>query len=274
MEYDDALPRQQWKEDVELDILLSLQQQGRLFISPKRVRLLTCIREQGSISRGARAAGISYKSAWDAVRDINELAGRPVVTSETGGKGGGGAHLTGYGERLLKIYDLLGRIERMAVDALQDESASLDSLLAVVSRFGLQTSARNQFFAHVQALNADDLSHQVSLVMDGGAPIVADITERSCRRLGLAPGKEVLALIKAPWVTIETHSEQGRTANSLPGSISEVLTGEQFNEIIIALDQGGDICALRPVSEPIPALNGRAYACFAPEQVILATLES
>ncbi|MCT7655437.1 LysR family transcriptional regulator [Oceanimonas sp. NS1] len=88
------------------------------------MRLLECIREQGSISRGAQAAGISYKSAWDAVKDMNTLAGQPLVASETGGKGGGGARLTPYGERLLKIYALLGRIERMAVNALQDESAS------------------------------------------------------------------------------------------------------------------------------------------------------
>lgn len=259
---------------MELDILLSLQQQGRLFISPKRVRLLECIHAQGSISRGAQTAGISYKSAWDAVKDMNELAGQPLVTSETGGKGGGGARLTGYGERILKIYGLLGRIERMAVDALQDESASLDSLLAVVSRFGLQTSARNQFFAHVQQLSAHDLSHQVSLVLEGGASIVADITERSCRRLGLAPGKEVLALIKAPWVTIALVTMEQASCNGLAGTVSGVVTGNQFNEVTLALDQGGDICALRPVHEPVPACGERALACFAPDQVILATLET
>ncbi|WMC09438.1 TOBE domain-containing protein [Oceanimonas pelagia] len=258
---------------MELDILLSLQQRGRLFISPRRVRLLECIREQGSISRGAQAAGISYKSAWDAVKDMNELAGQPLVTSEAGGKGGGGARLTGYGERLLKIYGLLGQIERMAVDALQDESASLDSLLAVVSRFGLQTSARNQFFACVQSVGRRDLRHQVGLRLNGGAQLVADITERSCQRLGLAPGKEVLALVKAPWVTIETERSVP-TPNRLPGTVGEVISGEQFNEVLLTLDQGGEICALRPVSEPVPARNERAFACFGPEQVILATLET
>ncbi|MCT7655436.1 TOBE domain-containing protein [Oceanimonas sp. NS1] len=43
-----------------------------------------------------------------------------------------------------------------------------------------------------------DLSHQVGLRLNGGPTLLADITERSCRRLGLIPGKEVLALIKAP----------------------------------------------------------------------------
>lgn len=259
---------------MELEILLSLQQQGRLFITPKRVRLLKEIHREGSISKGARAAGISYKSAWDAVKDMNELALQPLVTSETGGKGGGGARLTAYGTRILKMYALLAQIERMAVDALQDDAASLDSLLAVVSRFGLQTSARNQFFAHVQALNPDDLSQQVCLTLKGGATVWADITGRSCRRLGLFEGKEVLALIKAPWVTIESESEPCLPGNRLPGVVREVIAGEQFNEVILTLDQGGDICALRPVHEPVPAPRERAVACFSPDQVILATLEN
>lgn len=257
---------------MDLELLLSLHREGRLFVNPKRIRLLEQIQQQGSISQGARAAGISYKSAWDAVREMNELAGQPVVESEAGGKGGGGARLTPYGGRLLKIYHLLAQIERMAVDALQDEAASLDSLLAVVARFGLQTSARNQFFARVEGLDPSDLSHKVRLRMSDGAPLYADITERSCRRLGLAPGKEVLALIKAPWVGIEQTPATDTPLNRLPGTIVEVTTGEQFNEVTLRLDQGGDIHALRPVQEPLPAPGSRAFACFAPDQVILATL--
>ncbi len=260
------------RSTVELDILLSLQQQGRLFITPRRVRLLEEIQREGSISKGAKAAGISYKTAWDAVKEMNELADQPLVTSGAGGKGGGGARLTDYGNRVLKIYGLLNRIERMAVDALQDENASLDSLLAVVSRFGLQTSARNQFFAYVQSVGRDDLSHQVSLTLNGGAHILADITERSCQRLGLAPGKEVLALIKAPWVSIER--DPVHSSNSLSGVVQQVIAGDRFNEVILTLDQGGDICALRPVDEPLPAEGEHATACFSPDQVILATLEN
>lgn len=256
---------------MDLELLLSLHREGRLFVNPKRIRLLECIRAQGSISQGARAAGISYKSAWDAVREMNELAGQPVVESEAGGKGGGGARLTPYGGRLLKIYHLLARIERMAVDALQDEAASLDSLLAVVARFGLQTSARNQFFARVEGLDPSDLSRKVRLRLDGGALLYADITEQSCRRLGLVPDKEVLALVKAPWVAVETAPADD-ARNHLAGTIVEVASGEQFNEITLRLDQGHEIHALRPAQEPLPAPGSRAFACFAPDQVILATL--
>lgn len=265
---------------MDLKLLLSLHSQNTLFINPRRIRLLEQIREQGSISRGAKAAGISYKSAWDAIKDINALADSPVVVSETGGKGGGGALLTPYGDRLLKIYGLLNQIECMAVDALQDETTSLDSLLSVVARFSLQTSARNQFFAHVVSLDPSDLSRKVCLTLQGGAQLYADITERSCQRLGLVVGKEVLALIKAPWVMLEPEegllsTELNNDDNRLTGRISEIVPGDEFDEYHLRLDQGESLCALlsKTQSQQLNMQIGdRAQARFAPSQVILATL--
>lgn len=262
---------------MDLELLLSLHSQGQLFVNPRRIRLLEQIRAQGSISQGARAAGISYKSAWDAVNDINRLADSPVVERETGGKGGGGAILTPYGERLLKIYGLLNQIERMAVDALQDESASLDSLLSVVARFSLQTSARNQFFTRVLTLEPTQLNRKICLQMTGGTRLYADITERSSHRLGLAPGKEVLALVKAPWVRLEPEGTVVTDSdNRLPGVISMVVPGEEVDEYELQLDQGEPLCALlsKTDSQRLKLNPGdRVQACFAPSQVILATLK-
>ncbi|WP_116473561.1 TOBE domain-containing protein [Zobellella maritima] len=261
---------------MDLDILLSLNRRDTLFINPKRIRLLRHIHEQGSISQGARGAGISYKSAWDAIKAMNELAEQAVVSSETGGKGGGGAVLTPYGLRLLKIYDLLGQIERMAVTALQDDDASLDSLLAVVARFSLQTSARNQFFTRVVSLDPIDISRKVTLSMTGNIPLYADITESSCRRLKLAPGKEVLALIKAPWIGLgERPIAPTAGDNQLAGTITDIIPGEEFDEYLLRLEQGESLCALltKETSAGLHLKRGdRAWARFAPSQVILATL--
>ena len=275
---------------MELELLLSLHSQQQLFVNPRRIRLLEKIREHGSISQGAKAAGISYKSAWDAIKAMNTLAKQPVLSSETGGKGGGGAVLTAYGERLLKIYGLLTQIERMAVDALQDERTSLDSLLSVVARFSLQTSARNQFFAKVSALDLSSLSRKVCLTLPGDTTLYADITASSCQRLKLAPGKEVLALVKAPWVTLSTdatHVPKGD--NVLIGTVSEVIVGEGFDEVLLQLDSGEPLCALLPhrrhqLSRPssnqgtlaqpttVWQLGDKAYAHFSPSHVIIATL--
>ncbi|HRJ61773.1 MAG TPA: LysR family transcriptional regulator, partial [Azospirillaceae bacterium] len=55
-----------------------------------RVRLLEAVGREGSISAAARAVGLSYKAAWDAVDAMNNLFGRPLVGAQTGGRKGGG----------------------------------------------------------------------------------------------------------------------------------------------------------------------------------------
>ena len=42
----------------------------------------------------ARACGLSYKGAWDAVQALNNLFERPLVEAQTGGRQGGAAAVT------------------------------------------------------------------------------------------------------------------------------------------------------------------------------------
>ena len=56
---------------------------------PQRIALLQHIAEQGSITRAAKSAGMSYKAAWDAIDELNNLAQKPLVERIVGGKGGG-----------------------------------------------------------------------------------------------------------------------------------------------------------------------------------------
>ena len=53
---------------------------------PQRIALLAQIAELGSITRAAKAVGISYKGAWDAIDELNNLAERPLVERSVGGK--------------------------------------------------------------------------------------------------------------------------------------------------------------------------------------------
>ena len=92
---------------MQAEILLTLKLQQRLFADPRRIALLKQIDQTGSISQGAKHAGISYKSAWDAINEMNQLSEQPLVDRATGGKGGGGAVLTRYGQRLIQLYDLM-----------------------------------------------------------------------------------------------------------------------------------------------------------------------
>jgi molybdate transport system regulatory protein len=143
---------------------------------------------------------------------MNTLSEQALVDRATGGKGGGGAVVTRYGQRLIQLYDLLAQIQQKAFDVLSDDdNVPLDSLLAAISRFSLQTSARNQWFGTVTAATIQVQQHIEILLADGTTRLKAAITAQSGERLGLDEGKEVLVLLKAPWVNITRDPERQST---------------------------------------------------------------
>ncbi|KAB2875764.1 MAG: LysR family transcriptional regulator, partial [Burkholderiaceae bacterium] len=70
-----------------------------------RFDLLRAVASEGSITKAAKAYGISYKAAWDAIDSMNVLAGEPLVERSTGGRGGGSTRLTPRGQRLLERFE-------------------------------------------------------------------------------------------------------------------------------------------------------------------------
>ena len=85
-----------------------LEAQGRPVLGPGRRELLQAIEEQGSISRAARLLNLTYRKAWGQIKAMEVQLGLPLVSKQTGGQGGGGAHLTG------EARDLLSRYARLA----------------------------------------------------------------------------------------------------------------------------------------------------------------
>ncbi|MCG8706923.1 molybdenum-dependent transcriptional regulator [Brenneria sp. 4F2] len=262
---------------MQAEILLTLKLQQRLFADPRRIELLKQIRHTGSISQGAKLANISYKSAWDAINEMNQLAEQTLVERMTGGKGGGGAQLTRYGERLIQLYDLLAQIQQKAFDVLQDDSLPLDSLLAAIARFSLQTSARNQFFGTVLARGNQQVQQHLDILLaDGKTSMSALITQQSAERLHLAPGKEVLALIKAPWVNLCVGAPPDAGAdNILNGHIKSIQPGAENSEVLVTLPGGETLCATvanSVVAQQQLKPDQAVCAYFNADKVIIATL--
>jgi molybdate transport system regulatory protein len=105
-----------------LSVRIDLDDEGR--IGPGKILLLENIREFGSISAAGRAMDMSYKRAWDLVDEINRICRQPAVERQTGGRNGGGAALTPFGESLVARYR---KIERDAASAVRKELAALRS---------------------------------------------------------------------------------------------------------------------------------------------------
>lgn len=262
---------------MQAEILLTMKLQQRIFADPRRINLLKQIKQTGSISQGAKLADISYKSAWDAINGMNQMAEHILVERATGGKGGGGAVVTRYGDRLIQLYDLLGQIQQKAFDVLQDDSLPLDSLLASISRFSLQTSARNQLLGTVVKRHYEQVQQQIEILLtDGKTRVKAAITRQSAERLALNEGKEVLLLIKAPWIELTTHpTELPATDNQLLGKITTIEQGQEQSEVLIQLVDDQILCATVPnnhIQQQALEEGSEVTAFFNADRIIIATL--
>src|SRR5882672_4812065 len=73
-------------------------------MGPGKAELIVRIRDTGSISAAARAMGMSYRRAWQLVEALNSACREPVVITAVGGKRGGGAEVTAFGRRLVRLF--------------------------------------------------------------------------------------------------------------------------------------------------------------------------
>jgi molybdate transport system regulatory protein len=236
---------------------------------PQRIALLQHIAEQGSITRAAKSAGLSYKAAWDAIDELNNLAQKPLVERNVGGRGGGGAKLSVEGERVLRLYQRLQTLQAQVLEAAED-SGDLDLL----SRLTLRTSARNQLLGRIERITAHGHNDLVRLRLAGDQFIDAQITHDSTLRLELAVGADVVALIKAGWMTLVAVDEAtDERHNSLTGTVESVLAADDGTcEVRIGLQSGQTLCSLTPVdriSSLRLAVGSAVRVEFAPSLVLL-----
>ncbi len=66
----------------------------------------------------------------------------------------------------------------------------------------MKLSARNVLKGKVKSVFPGVVNAEIVIELDGGAEIVSVITKNSAEALGLAPGKEVWAVIKASSVMV------------------------------------------------------------------------
>ncbi|PYP38836.1 MAG: hypothetical protein DMD48_08490 [Gemmatimonadetes bacterium] len=102
MQFIDLIPRAQ----------VTLTRRGTSVLGEREARLLDAVDRVRSIKDAAGEAGISYRTAWSAIQQMERALGRPIVVSRAGGPGGGATTLTEECRQLLALYqDLQRRLE-------------------------------------------------------------------------------------------------------------------------------------------------------------------
>ena len=225
---------------------LSLRKGVASPVGPERIALLEAIGAHGSISGAAKAVGLSYKGAWDAVQALNNLAAAPLVTTRAGGRQGGFAEVTAEGRAVIaafhaveaEIAHVLASLERR----LAGEGQPLHTLLWSL---GMKTSARNALRGVVDRVIDGAVNAEVVLNIGEGAQIVAVITRQSAESLGLAPGRPAIALIKSSFVILAKGAEGLRTSarNNLTGTVARVERGAVNDEVTLDIGSGKTLTA-------------------------------
>ncbi len=95
------------------------------------------------------------------------------------------------------------------------------------------TSARNRFEGTVAEVRPGAVNDEVVVTLDSGDAVTAIITRNSTARLGIAPGRRVLALIKASFVVLLADEEGWvfSTRNVFPAVVTDVRRGQVACEV-------------------------------------------
>lgn len=238
------------------------------------LELLERIDACGSIAAAAKAMGMSYKAAWQAVEGMNNLSEQAMVMRQPGGRQGGGTRLTDYGRRVVAAYRRLEAEHERVLAHFSHHLGDFEEYYQAIRRFDMRTSARNQFLGTVKIVKPGAVNAEVILDIGGGNELAAIITMDSLEHLGLQPGVQAHALVKAPWVLLTTDEGLKTSArNRLCGTVVRCQQGAVNAEVILELPGGKTVAAI-VTNDSVRSLGlqvgVRACALIKASHVILA----
>lgn len=244
------------------------------FLGGDRISLLEKVAELGSITRAAKAVGISYKTAWDTINMVNNMAEKPLVDRLTGGKGGGGTSLTAAGKMIVTQYKTIQEEHRKFLDNLESRLGDTESLYQFLRRISMKVSARNTFAGVVTNITKGAVNAEVTLTLKGGIPLTAVITNGAVENLGLSIGNEAYAIVKSSSVIIgaDLHEAKLSARNIFVGTITRIIEGPVNTEVNIEIGGGTIISAIITHGSAVQLklkVSGHAYALFKASSVII-----
>jgi molybdate transport system regulatory protein len=243
---------------------------GKGFLGQGRIELLERIEAVGSIAAAARAMGMSYKAAWDAIDAMNNLADEPLLIRQVGGRHGGGTRLTEHGQRVIAHYRAAEHEYRYFMSVLRERLEHLglkDSPdgWKLMRRLSMRTSARNQFQGKVIRFVEGAVNDVITVDIGDGIEIVSVITHEAAQSLDLLhTGREVQVLIKASFVILceDLAGMRYSARNRLCGTVSRIQPGAVNAEVKLDLSAGRTLTSIVTMDALNEGwLKGGARAC-------------
>ncbi len=262
------------KEAIGLEGSIWFQKAENRFLGSDRIALLEKIDELGSISSAAKAAGISYKTAWHLVNMMNNLSENPLVDRMTGGKGGGGTVLTREGKKTVEQFRIVQEEHRKFLQNLEGRLGDANNLYQFLKRISMKISARNVFSGIVEKVTRGAVNAEVILRLKGETRITSVITNGAVDNLDLKEGVNAYAIIKSSSIIIaqELLNAKLSARNILPGKISKLIEGPVSTEVDLEIGDGNVISSIitHGSSEKLSLKEGdTACALFKASSVII-----
>ena len=218
-------------------------------INHRMMLLLQAIGQTGSISQGAKQAGLSYKGAWQIIERANNLAPNILVKTTMGGNGGGGAYLTPAGLALVTLFNQLQEKHQEFLDALNQQIASHADLLTLLKRCEIKTSVVNQIFGNIKTIDVGEVSAEIALNLKNGQIIYASVDRDVLIKMNLKIGGEALVLVDSHDLTLSLDNAKLSARNQLEGEIVRIDNHDQHISLTISLGEGESFLATMNAAE-------------------------
>jgi molybdate transport system regulatory protein len=231
--------------DLSLTGSLWFKKSGQDFLGSSRIRLLEKVGELGSITKAGKAVGISYKTAWEQIEMLNNLSDQPLVIKQTGGRGGGGTHLTEAGKEVIRRYRLIQEEHERFLSSIGKHLEDGEGFYQFLRKVNMKVSARNMWSGEVAQLRKGAINTLVTIKLKGGDRLSSQITNESVEALDLEIGSKVVAMAKAPAVIIvkELGSARLSACNILQGTVQRIVEGKVDCEVTLELPGGNTVSA-------------------------------
>ncbi len=243
-------------------------------VNAKSIALLEAIGSLGSISAAAKQLKMSYRSAWDAVNDMNNLWDSPLVVKSPGGSKGGNTLITPQGYDLIAGLKLIHQEYLRISEGLNCSLEDFNQFQLKIRRLSMRTSARNQFQGKIDKIIEGPVNAEITLAISEKDSLIAIVTRESVEHLGLMEGADAYALIKASFIILAAADGSFKTSarNQLYGTVIDMRHGPVNTEVVIELDGGKSLTAIiteHSAEELQLEIGSPVYALIKSSHVIL-----
>lgn len=259
----------------DVQAALTFLVQGKSKVGADRIALLEAIGQSGSLSSAAKAVGLSYKGAWDAVKTMNNMLAQPVAVTQAGGKHGGETIVTAEGRRVITAFrQMQSELSRFTAQMCQ--GADGDDV-ALLEGFFMRTSARNMLRAQIEAITPGAVNAEVKLKVSDQVHLIAIVTEQSVADLDLCVGGDAIALIKSSFVVLAVDQPGLKLSarNQIKGAIAHVEDGAVNTEVSVDIGGGKTMTAIvtKQSVQDLELAPGLAVVCCVKASHVILAVE-